>query len=92
MKASGTTLSSSINAEFVMRHMAILNNLGCVVQSLERREDNGAILCRKYTSCFQTIGRLLSFFDNDGSGFGNQERALFELNILLASSAPSPAA
>ena len=92
MKASGTTLSSSITAEFVMRHMAILNNLGCALQSLERREDNGAILRRKYTSCFQTIGRLLSFFDNDGSGFGNQERALFELNILLASSAPSPAA
>lgn len=92
MKASGTTLSSSINAEFVMRHMAILNNLGCVLQSLERREDNGAILRRKYTSCFRTIGRLVSFFDNDGSGFGNQERALFELNILLASSAPSPAA
>lgn len=92
IKASGSTLSSSINAEFAMRHMAILNNSGCVLQSLESRENNGTTVRRKYTSCFQTIGRLLSFFDNDGSGIGNQERAIFELNILLASSAPSPAA
>lgn len=92
MKASGTTLSSPLNAEFAMRHMAILNNLGCALQSLGRKEDNGAILRRKYTPCFQTIGRLLSFFDNDRSAIGSQERAVFELNILLASSAPSPAA